>query len=183
MTPAELYAYLVRSRRDLWEFLESLPDEGLSRTVIPGDGARFRNIKDLVLHVAAVEDSWLHEDILAREPVWTRLPGFPGVLDSPSYGHLPLAFMLEYWRAVEAATLAYLASVTPGELARLVRVERSSGVWVYPVEDLLRHVTLHEARHVAQMAVLARQQGFAPPFLDYLRYSGMPVAPRPAGPE
>ncbi|WP_309670208.1 DinB family protein [Gemmatimonas sp.] len=70
MNPADVYAYLVRTRRDLWAALEQVPDDVLSRPML--DGERFHSIKDLVFHVAAVEDGWLHEDI-RRLPVHTPI--------------------------------------------------------------------------------------------------------------
>ncbi|WP_206044677.1 DinB family protein [Gemmatimonas groenlandica] len=52
MNPADVYAYVVRARRDLWAALEQAPDKVLSRPLL--DGARFHSVKDLVFHVAAV---------------------------------------------------------------------------------------------------------------------------------
>ena len=43
MTPADVYAYLVRARRDLWAVLEQVADEVLSRPML--DGERFHSIK------------------------------------------------------------------------------------------------------------------------------------------
>ncbi len=67
MTISQFYSYLQRTRQDLWVFLEGLPDEVLSKNMIPAE--RFRCIKDLLMHIAAVEDSWVHEDILRDQPV------------------------------------------------------------------------------------------------------------------
>ena len=46
----------------------------------------------------------------------------------------------------------------------------------YTVDGLLWNLIIHEARHVAQMSVLLRTQGIAPPFLDLLKYLPMPSA-------
>jgi uncharacterized damage-inducible protein DinB len=72
MNVPETYDYLVRARRDLWATLESVPDEVLSRPLL--DGAPIDCIKDLVFHVAAVEDFWIHEDLLRQEPVRDTIP-------------------------------------------------------------------------------------------------------------
>jgi uncharacterized damage-inducible protein DinB len=77
MNIPEAYDYLVRARRDLWGTLEGVP-EVLSRPLL--DGARLHCIKDLVFHVAVVEDCWLHEDILRDQPVRKTIPAFQ---DSP----------------------------------------------------------------------------------------------------
>jgi uncharacterized damage-inducible protein DinB len=67
MNIPETYDYLVRTRRDFWAVLESVPDEVLSRPLL--GGSEFHCIKDLVFHVAGVEDGWIHEDILHEQPV------------------------------------------------------------------------------------------------------------------
>lgn len=159
------YDYLCRARRDLWAVLEQTPDEILSKPVL--DGSRFHCIKDLVLHIAAVEDSWIHEDILRDTPIWE---GFPKLEqaggDGPFYAAFALAELLGYWRAVEASTLAYLPTLTDTELQRPVPV----GDKTHTVDGLLWHVLIHEMRHTAQIGVLLRLQGVKPPFLDLLNY-------------
>jgi uncharacterized damage-inducible protein DinB len=74
MNIPETYDYLVRARRDLWAVLEGVPDEVLSRPLL--GGSRLHCIKDLVAHVPAVEDFWLHEDILRG--FLAKLPAGPG---------------------------------------------------------------------------------------------------------
>ena len=168
MTAREYYAYLVRARRDLWALLETMPDEALAKPVIPGE--RFRCIKDILLHIPAVEDSWIHEDILRDRPVWETTPEVEGAKDGPYFAPMPLEAILKYWRAVEASTLAYLEPIAAAELERPVAVEGSKGLEHFAVEGLLWHVMQHETRHTAQVAVLARQLGFKPPQLDLITY-------------
>ncbi len=169
MNTTDFYDYLVRARRDLWAALEGLSDEVLARPVLKGE--RFHCIKDLVLHVPAVEDSWLHEDILRDTPVWETALGIQGAKDGPYFAETPLADLLDYWRAVEASTLAYLAQLGPEEEARLVTVPRRDGREEhFTVSGLLWHVMVHEVRHTAQVALLVRQADVKPPFLDLLNY-------------
>ena len=159
------YDYLCRARHDLWAVLEQTPDEILSKPVL--DGSRFHCIKDLVLHIAAVEDSWLHEDILRDTPIWEAFPKLERASeDGTLYAEFPLTELLDYWRAVEASTLAYLPTLTDTELQRPVQV----GDKTHTVDGLLWHVLTHEMRHTAQIGVLLRLQGVKPPFLDLLNY-------------
>jgi uncharacterized damage-inducible protein DinB len=88
----ETYDYLVRARRDLWKTLDGVPDEVLSGPL--RNGARLHCIKDLVFHVAVVEDCWLHEDILRDEPVRKTIPAFKDA----------------EWRAGYASTAGLLAA-------------------------------------------------------------------------
>jgi uncharacterized damage-inducible protein DinB len=161
MTITNYYNYLVRARHDLWAFLETMPDEALAKKVLPGP--RFKCLKDLLLHIAAVEDSWIHEDILRDQPVWETINEIEGAEDGPFFAAMPLEVVLNYWRAVEASTLKYLETLNPVELERLVEDR-------FTVDGLIWHVMQHETRHTAQIALLARQLGFSPPQLDLIRY-------------
>src|SRR5713226_9191832 len=88
MNIPETYDYLVRARRDLWATLEGVPDQVLSRPLL--DGSRFHSIKDLLHHIPAVEDGWIHEDILGEEPVRNANPVLTGMGDAPVYDGLAL---------------------------------------------------------------------------------------------
>lgn len=168
MNIPETYNYLMRSRRDLWATLEAAPDEVLSRPVLTG--SRFHCIKDLILHIPAVEDSWIHEDLLTDTPIWESAAAVQGAKDGPFYAGFSLEALLSYWRLVETSTQEYLAQLTPTELARDVIVNGSKGEEHFTVDGLLWHVLLHEVRHTAQISMLLRQADIKPPFLDLLNY-------------
>src|SRR3954451_17073036 len=51
--------------------LEGVPDEVLSRPLL--DGSRFHCTKDPLSHIPALEDGWICEDMLRREPVWNTI--------------------------------------------------------------------------------------------------------------
>ena len=164
------YTYLTKARRDLWAFLETLPDEVLSKSVIPAE--RMRSMKDLVLHIATVEDSWLHEDILRDQPVWERTAGFPHEFEKQYHDAKSLEWLLEYWRAVEVSTLEYLGAVTDAELEQRVTVLVSKDDATFSASEVLWHVAQHETRHTAQLALLGRLAGYTPPQLDLIKYLG-----------
>jgi uncharacterized damage-inducible protein DinB len=163
----ETYDYLIRARRDLWATLGRVPDETLSRPLL--DGARLHCIKDLVFHVASVEDGWIHEDILRDEPVRQTIPALKGTQGGPVYAGFALETLLDYWRAVEQSTLPYLAALSDDELKRIVTLHDSPEER-FPLDGLLWHVMIHEMRHTAQIAVLLRTQHIKPPSLDLLFY-------------
>ncbi len=165
MNIPETYDYLVRARRDLWTTLEGVPDEVLSRSLI--GGPRFQCIKDLVFHIVGVEDGWLHYTILRDEPVQLRTPVIKDIQEGPFCAEIPLDTLLDYWRAVEQSTLAYLARLTDEELNRLVD---DSPTDRFRLDGILWHVMIHEMRHTAQIALLLRMQGIKPPGLDLFYY-------------
>lgn len=156
----EFYAYLTRARRYLWFVLGEAPDAVLANDVIPGE--RFRSVKDLLVHIPVVEDSWLHYDILQDKPHLESVPVIAETRDGP-YATMPLPDILEYWRAVEANTQGYLATLSPAELVRSVQDDGD----ILSVEQILWHVLQHEVRHTAQVALLLRQGGITPPPLDF----------------
>jgi uncharacterized damage-inducible protein DinB len=170
MTEKNFYDYLVRARRDLFAFLRSLPDGAISKDVIPGE--RFHSIKDLVIHIPIIEDSWLHEDILKDQPVWENTSGFPQNFEKAYHPTDSLEWMLEYWLAVENSTLAYLGKLEPEILKAEIAMPRETGQEFFSVAEVLWHVMQHETRHTAQIMLLARQLGFDPPQLDLIRYVG-----------
>jgi uncharacterized damage-inducible protein DinB len=85
------------------------------------------------------------------------------------YAGFALGTLLDYWRAVEQSTLAYLGTLTDDELKRIVIVHDAPEE-TYTVDGLLWHVMIHQMRHTAQIAVLLRTQGIEPPWLDLKNY-------------
>jgi len=165
MTPRDTYDYLVRARRDLVHALEETPDPVLSRPVLPGP--KFRSIKDLLFHIAEVEDGWINGDIRHGEFIQNAFPDLRN--GGPDFSTFPLAILTGYWQRVEQSTSAWIATLTPDDLAATVAVED----WPekhFTVDGLLSHVMIHEMRHTAQIAMLLCQQGIKPPSLDLLFY-------------
>jgi uncharacterized damage-inducible protein DinB len=167
MNIPETYDYLVRARRDLWAALEGVPDEVLSHPLL--DGERFHCIKDLMFHVAAVEDFWIREEILREHPVRKNIPALKDTQGGPVFAGLLLEVLLDYWRLVERSTLTYLPTLTDDELKRIVTVHDRPGKR-FTVDGLLWNVMFHEMRHTAQVSVLLRTQGIRPPALDLFYY-------------
>lgn len=167
MNISEVYAYLVRARRDLWAALESVPDEVLSRQLL--DGEMFHCIKDLIFHIPAVEDGWIHEDILREQPLRDSIPALKDTQWGPVYEGFALRTLLDYWRIVEQSTLAYLTTLTEPELNRIV-IPHDAPDERFRLDGLVWHIMIHEMRHTAQIIVLLRTQGIKPPSLDLLFY-------------
>jgi len=172
MNIPETYDYLVRARRNLWAGLQAVPGEVLSRPLLNGD--KFHCIKDLMFHVVATEDFWIREEILRAEPVRLTIPALKDTQGGPVFAGSALEMLLDYWRLVEQSTLAYLPTLTDGELKRIVTVHDRPGQR-FAVDGLLWNAMFHEMRHTSQMTVLLRTQGIKPPSLDLYYY--LPIAP------
>jgi uncharacterized damage-inducible protein DinB len=172
MNIPEAYDYLVRARRDLWAALASVSDDVLSRPLLNGE--KLHCIKDLVFHIVSVEDFWIDEEILREQPLRQTISALKDTRGGPIFAGVALETLLDYWRVVEQRTLDYLSTLTDEELKRIVSVHDRPGKR-YTVDGLLWNLIIHEARHVAQISILLRIQGIAPPFLDLLKY--LPIAP------
>jgi uncharacterized damage-inducible protein DinB len=122
-----------------------------------------------------VEDFWIHEEILRKQLARQTVPALKNTQGGPIFAGFGLETLLDYWRIVEQSTLTYLPTLTDDELKRIVTVHDRPGKR-YTVDGLLWNVIIHEARHVAQISVLLRTEGIAPPFLDLLKYLPMPSA-------
>ncbi|MFN3266662.1 MAG: DinB family protein [Deinococcales bacterium] len=153
--------YLIRARQDLRSALEHLPTEYLSRQVL--SGKRFACIKDLLMHIADVEDSWLHGDILKDAPVFTRVLPKEFCIGEVFFADVPLETVFDYWQAVQQSTLAYLESEP--DLSFMVDVNDKQQQTAHSLIFML-----HEVRHTAQIVFLLRRLGHKPPALDLLWY-------------
>ncbi|ADV66077.1 DinB family protein [Deinococcus maricopensis] len=159
------YRYLMHTRRRLWDTLRQVPDEDLSRPLLPGDGPRC--IKDLVAHIPAVEDGWFRADLLGQPMVQDTLGRTPHSADAYwHHEHEPLGDLLGYWEAVETDTLQrWPALMTAAQADRRVPVDESRPETISP-DEVLWHVMQHEVRHSAQIVTMLRLLGHQPPALD-----------------
>ena len=165
MTIPEFYAYLVRARHDLWDVLATVPDDVASA---PMRGGAWTCLKDLILHTAAAEDSWVHEDVQRIAPILASHEALRD-LTAETARTASIEALLDYWRTVEASTLAYLHDVGEHELHRTMTPHDDPDT-VLVVRDVLWHVMIHEVRHTAQIASFLRAEGIRPPALDLLFY-------------
>jgi uncharacterized damage-inducible protein DinB len=165
MDPTRYYRYVANARAELWSFLHRVPEAHLGEPLIPG--SRFRTIKHLLLHIADVEDFWVHEVIRGTTPLLSQWPHDRFHPETESH---PLAWIHEYSVALQQSTESYLSSINSAELARVVRQPPPQPQTPYSMESVLWHALTHEVRHSAQIVLLARQLGHEPPWLDFGRF-------------
>lgn len=165
MDTEAFYRYLTQARRQLWTTLHAMPDEALSKAVIPTEGARC--IKDLVAHIAMVEDGWFRGDLLGQSLVMDGVGRAPTSEDA--YWHHqdePLESLLAYWEAVETDTLGRW----PELMAVVAANRRVTALDDQPetisADEVIWHVMQHEVRHTAQIVQMIRLLGHQPPSLD-----------------
>lgn len=167
MNVREYYTYLSAAREQLWNYLRALPAADLDRDLIES-GDRFHSIKDLLLHVTDVEDHWVH--FIARGENLQSDGRFRHDWVKPQAQQYDLAWIIEYGRAVSHSTLEFLNSEPDLERSiKLVQDDPASDT--VSLDQLMWNVMTHEVRHTAQIALMVRQLGHTPPWLDYMRFA------------
>jgi uncharacterized damage-inducible protein DinB len=151
--------YLARMedvRRHTLRYVEGLTTEQLSWYPNP----RIESVGTLLLHIAAVECSWIGEDIMRRTMGEEWKIALPIRLGIPQVTGQPLAFFLDTLSAVRDQTRADLATLTDNDLSREVAPldpgPSSSPEHRFTVEWILNHVVEHESHHKGQIAVMKR---------------------------
>jgi uncharacterized damage-inducible protein DinB len=120
---------------------------------------KVESIGTLLLHIAAVEVSWIQEDI-GRKPMGEEWKiAFPIRFDIPQVSDKRLEYFLDLLDSTRAATRDQLASLSDDDLARaVVSLESADDPDAprYTIEWILYHLLEHEAHHTGQIAVMKR---------------------------
>jgi uncharacterized damage-inducible protein DinB len=153
-------AQLTEVRHDL-----KRETEGLSiRQLDWHPNEQTESIGTQLLHLDAVEWSWMHEDIFGTPSndytgVWEE--AMPIRVGVPQVSGKPLAWYLQKLDATREETLRILRTFTDDDLKRLVGeaetepdVERRSHL--YTIDWIVWHVLQHESAHLGQIELLRR---------------------------
>lgn len=122
------------------------------------------SIGTLLLHVAAVEWSWMHQDIFGasdKEYGASWQEAMPIRADAPQVSGRPLDQYLQQLDAVREQTLQVLRDFTDSDLKRLVGEAEPRPGWeprseLFTIDWIIWHVIEHEAMHVGQIELLRR---------------------------
>ena len=157
-------AQMTEVREDLLHELAALPVAQLDWH----PDAQTESIGTLLLHLDAVEWSWLHEDVLGMPS--DAYPGnwheaMPIRVGVPQVQGRPLEAYLSQLAATRARTLEILRGWTDADLTRRVgEAEPEPGMerhsTLYTIDWIIWHIIEHEATHVGQVELLRR---LAPP--------------------
>ena len=151
----QFVAQLEDVRRQLKKYVEGLTPEQLSWFPNP----KVESIGTLLLHIAAVECSWIGEDIMRRPMADDWKIAFPIRFGIPQITGQPLDFYLKTLDAVREQTKKDLATLHEDDLPRLITPldpGDPSSTMKFTTEWILYHVIEHEAHHKGQIAVTKR---------------------------
>ena len=116
------------------------------------------SIGTLLLHIAAVEFSWIQEDIMHKPMGEEWMIAFPIRFNMPQITGQPLGYFLGKLDSVRAETKTALRTLTDKDLERMVspQDEGTAATSSYSIEWILYHLIEHEAHHKGQIAVMKR---------------------------
>lgn len=124
------------------------------------------SVRAALIHLIATEDYYVQKIVLGAARVWDREgwadkiglsapPSASRGWDEIHAAKLELAPVLAYDQSVRAASAAYVDTLTPAELDRLVHLyERER-----PVAEVLIRLFIHSAVHAGEIAAIRGLQG------------------------
>jgi uncharacterized damage-inducible protein DinB len=146
---------LAETRQELLRYLDGLSPEQLSW--YPAEDVE--SIGTQLLHVAAIEWSYVFEDIFGRPGEeydgWEE--ALPLRLGLPQVAGKPLAYFTERLEQVRRDALDALRGLSDDDLSRIVPEQPAEpGTPVYTIDWTLFHLVHHEAHHAGQVELLVR---------------------------
>jgi uncharacterized damage-inducible protein DinB len=130
--------------------IEPLPPEALDYSP---HGRRIETIGTLILHVAAVEWSWIFEDINDTAMDYEKWKhAFALREDIDQLTGLERQFYLDRLSEVRKEVYEWFKGIKDDDLDRVIRL----GDTDVNIEWVLFHIIEHEAMHVGQISVLKR---------------------------
>jgi len=154
--PARLGRYVTQLedvRRVTLRYVEGLDEAALSWT--PQDNVE--SIGTLLLHIAAVERSWIGEDI-GRVPMGQEwMAAFPIRFDLKQISGQPLTHFTAKLDTVRNESLAILRGLDDDDLSRMIEpLDNDGSDQSFSIEWILYHLIEHEAHHRGQIALMKR---------------------------
>ena len=149
---ADWYSIMAKARERLIAILENLEEEALDFTP---NKEKFESIGTLLMHIAAVEWSWIFEDIDGLEFDYERFKyGFalrPNV-NIPQIKGKSKQFYLNELNDVRNQVYDRLLKLKDEELENIIASEGEN----YTIEWILFHIIEHEIMHIGQILFLRR---------------------------
>ena len=154
LTPrvSHLYSMLQEVREKLLNIVDDLPEEILDFTP---DERNFETIGTLLLHIAAIEWSWVFEDIDGLEMDYEKFKhafALRSDVDIPQLKGKKKQFYVELLKEVREEVYQRMKKMTDKDLEREIRSDSNK----YNIEWILFHIIEHEATHIGQVLLLKR---------------------------
>ena len=149
---AGFYAMLSDMRNRLLEEVDGITQKQLD---FSPSITKIETIGTLLFHIAAIEFSWIYEDIFKEEMVyeeWKYAFALREQLDPPQMTNKSLSFYLEKLHSLRERVYATVRGWNDKELEKVVK----SGNQFYTIRWILYHLVQHESHHIGQINLLKR---------------------------
>ncbi|NHI90111.1 MAG: DinB family protein [Candidatus Thorarchaeota archaeon] len=147
---ALFYSMMERVRGNLIRRVETLSDRTIDYTPEP---KMIESIGTLLLHIAAIEYSWIFEDIGGQEMEYEKWKyGFSVREGIDQIEGKDIEFYLSKLREVRQEVSAFLKTFEDKDLDSIIEVDGEK----VSVEWILFHLIEHEAMHIGQVSFLLR---------------------------
>lgn len=146
------YSQMEEQRNRLFRMVEELDDEMLDFVL---DERKIETIGTLLLHIAAVEWSWIFEDIDGRTmdfQHWKHAFALRPTVDLPQLKGKNKEFYLDRLAKVREEVYQRLVKLIDQDLDKIVGSDQDQ----FSIEWILFHILEHEAMHVGQINLLSR---------------------------
>ena len=147
-----LVAQLIQVRKELYYTLEKVSEESLDYT--PNE-RKIETIGTLLLHIAAVEWSWIFEDIDKKKmdfEKWKYAFALRPTANVPQLKNKGMKFYIDQLESVRKEVLERLLQFSNSDIEKLVESDSIK----YSIESNLYHLVEHEAIHIGQINLLNR---------------------------
>jgi uncharacterized damage-inducible protein DinB len=149
-----LYNYNSWANRRVLEACAPLSAEQFTRN----NGSSFPSVRDTLAHICGAEWIWLER--------WNggTPTAIPAAADYPDFETLK-----RRWTEIEENLLAYIASLGPDDVNRVIQFKTLSGTpFSQPLGQCLQHVANHSTYHRGQVTTMLRQLGAKPAPTDLI---------------
>lgn len=145
-----LFSMMEKAREKLLKRIEELTLEEMDYSP---SGRRIETIGTLLLHIAAVEWSWIFEDIGDTAMDYEKWKhAFPLREDVDQLTKQGKKFYIQRLAEVRSEVFTWMKSIDDKELDRLVPLGETD----VSIEWILFHLIEHEAMHIGQISILSR---------------------------
>ncbi|OLS28376.1 MAG: hypothetical protein HeimC2_07220 [Candidatus Heimdallarchaeota archaeon LC_2] len=146
-----LFGQLEETRGRLLNLLSKIPEEIIDKTP---DDKSIESIATLLDHIAAVEWSWIFEDIDGEKmgEEWKYAFALRSWSEVKQRTGKSLSFYLDQLNKVRKQIITRITKMNQDDRERIVGQEKQK----YTIEWILYHLNHHEAQHHGQISILNR---------------------------
>ena len=146
------YSLMDITRKKLLKLLDTIDDASFFKTL---EDRRIESIGTLLIHIAAIEWSWIFEDIEGEKmdfDTWKHAFALRPSVNIPQISGEDRQFFLDRLNSVRSQVFDRLKIMEDSDLDKVIKSEEKE----YTIEWILWHIIEHELIHIGQISLLTR---------------------------